>query len=200
MSVALAPQRPPYTEFKVIAKDDPKKSVELGYRVTKDVEMAFIMQPGSKDQVEMIASEWLASIKRKSLEGRADAYPPDWVDAFHKKYEAWKSGMEPPLNGTSVKQWALLSPAQAENFISLRILTIEDVAAMTEEAMARLGMGGRNLREQAREWLKGKQIADAAMTENLELKKRVQELEDLMKQMLEAKPKKGRPPKLVEAA
>ena len=196
MSIAVAHERSPYVEFKMVAKDDPVKSHEVGYRVTKDVAMAFVTQPGSKDQFEYEAEKWLDSIKHKAIDGR---YPQLWVDAFNKKYEAWKEGREAPLNGTSVKEWPLLSPAQAENFIALRILTIEDVAAMTEEAMARFGMGSRNLREKAREWLKGKEISDIAMKENIELKKRVQELEDLMKQMLEAKPKRGRPPKL-EAA
>lgn len=197
MSIALATQRPPYVEFKVIAKDDPVRSHEVGYRVTKDVEYAFITQPGSKDIYEYEAQDWLNSIKHKAIDGK---YPQDWSDAFHKKYEAWKEGREAPLNGTSVKEWPVLSPAQAENLISIRVLTIEDVAAMTEEAMSRFGMGSRGLRDKAREWLKGREVSEQAMNENIELKKRVQELEDLVKQMLEAKPKRGRPPKLVEAA
>jgi hypothetical protein len=195
--IAVAPERAPFVEFKMIAKDDPVKSHQVGYRVTKDVAYAFITQPGSKDQFEYEAEKWLDSIKHKAIDGH---YPQAWVDAFNKKYEAWKEGREAPLDGTSVREWPLLSPAQAENFVTLRILTIEDVAAMTEEAMARFGMGSRNLREKAKEWLQGKQISDIAMQENIELKKRVQELEDLMKQMLEAKPKKGRPPKIQEAA
>ncbi len=197
MSLTVAQARPPYVEFKMVAKDDPKKSHEVGYRVTKDVEVAFITQPGSKDQFEYEAQSWLDSIKHKAIDGR---YPQDWCDAFHKKYEAWKQGLEPPLNGTSVKEWPVLSPAQAENFIALRIPTIEDVAAMTEQAMSAFGMGARGLKDKAIEWLKGKDVAGQAMQENIELKKRVQELEGLVKQMLEAKPKRGRPPKLVEAA
>lgn len=197
MSIALAAQRPPYVEFKVVAKDDPIRSHEVGYRVTKDVEFAFITQPGSKDIYEYEAKDWLNSIKHKAIDGR---YPQEWVDAFHKRYEAWREGREAPLNGTSVKEWPVLSPAQAENFIAINIYTIEDVAVMTEEAMARYGMGARSLKDKAVEWTKSKEISAQQAKENIELKKRVQELEDLVKQMLEAKPKKGRPPKIQEAA
>jgi hypothetical protein len=139
--VQIAQARPPFVEFKQIAKHDPKRSEELGYRVTKNVDMAFIMQPGSRDQVEIEAEAWLNSIKRKMLDAAPDAYPQEWVDGFRKKYEMWKEGNEAPLNGTSVKEWPVLSPAQVQNFIALGLLTIEDVAAMTEEAMGRYGMG-----------------------------------------------------------
>lgn len=195
MSVSMAQSRPPFVEFKRVAKDDPKRSVEVGYRVTKDVDMAFIMQPGSKDQVERVASDWLESIKRKSLEGAPDAYPQDWVEAFSRKYESWKQGHEAPLNGTSVKEWPLLSPAQAENFIALRVMTIEDVAAMTEECIGRVGMGGRELREKARQWISGKEISEVAIQENMQLKKTVEELSARLAELEADKPKRGRKPK-----
>lgn len=184
--------RPPFVEFKQIAKHDPVKSEELGYRVTKNVDMAFIMQPGSRDQVEIGAQAWLDSIKRKMLDGAPDAYPQDWVDGFRKKYELWKEGMEAPLNGTSVREWPVLSPAEVENFIANRILTIEDVSAMTEEAMSRFGMGARGLRDKAREWLSAKDLAGNALKENEELKKL---LADALARIeaLEDKPKRGRP-------
>lgn len=192
VGISQAPARPPYVEFKRIAKEDPRASVEAGYRKTKDIDMAFIMQPGSKDVVEKDAKAWLESIKNKLLSQSQDAMPQEWVDGFHKKYEAWKAGHEAPLNGTSVKEWPLLSPAQAENFISIRVVTIEDVAAMTEECMGRFGIGGRELREKAREWLKGKEIASSVMQENAELKAKLAALEKRLSE-LEEKPKRGRP-------
>lgn len=169
----IAQARPPYVEFKRIAVHDPVKTQEMGRRVTKDVDFAFIMQPGSRDQVERVATDWLEMIKLKNLEASPDAYPEEWVRGFHEKYKAWSEGQEIPLDGTSVKEWPVLSPAQAENFIALRILTIEDVAAMSEDAMGRYGMGGRDLREKAREWLQSKDVAKNVMQENEELKKQL---------------------------
>ena len=184
--IGLQQARPPFVEFKQVAMHDPQKSIELGYRVTRDVDFAFIMQPGSKDCLEKEASEWLASIRRKSLEGAHDAYPPEWVDGFHKKFDAWKSGQEPPADGTSVKEWPILSPAQVQNFLSLRIITIEDVAALTEEAMQRVGMGSRELREKAREWLQTSELSKAAVTENSMLKAELAELKQQVADLLAA--------------
>jgi hypothetical protein len=191
--VQIAQARPPFVEFKQIAKHDPKRSEELGYRVTKNVDMAFIMQPGSRDQVEIEAEAWLNSIKRKMLDAAPDAYPQEWVDGFRKKYEMWKEGNEAPLNGTSVKEWPVLSPAQVQNFIALGLLTIEDVAAMTEEAMGRYGMGGRELREKAREWISRKELTANALKENEELKGLVAELKSRLESLESDKPRKGKP-------
>lgn len=194
--------RPPFVEFKRIAVHDKKRSEELGRRVTKDVDFAFVMQPGSKDQVERVAEDWLNMLKLKIVNGSADAYPQEWVDGFHAKYKAWQNGMDAPLNGTSVKEWPILSPAQAENFISLHILTIEDVAAMTEQAMSAYGMGGREFKQKAIDWIKGK---DQSAQENELLRKQLAEMtERLLKLESKAedeqgeeveKPKRGRKPK-----
>jgi hypothetical protein len=188
--------RPPFVEFKQIAKHDPVQSEKVGYRITKNVDMAYIMQPGSRDQVEIGAQAWLDSIKRKMLDASPDAYPQEWVDQFRRKYEMWKEGLEAPLNGTSVREWPVLSPAQVENFIGTRLLTIEDVAAMTEEAMGRVGMGARELREKARDWLKGQDVAKDIAKENDELRKQLTDLAARLAD-LEEKPKRG---KLKEAA
>lgn len=204
--------RPPFVEFKMVVVDDRAATLQKGVRVTKDVPFAFVMQPGSKDCVERVAEEWLASIKRKSLDGSPDAYPTEWIEAFHKKYEMWRAGLEAPLNGTSVRQWPLLSPSQAENFVSLGIPTIEDVAAMTEDAMRRFGLGAREYRDKAREWVQGAAINEATTKENVELKEQLQKALDMVAAMnerlaqlesapqiapdaIEVKRRPGRPPR-----
>lgn len=176
----LKEARPPFVEFKRIAVHDKKRSEELGRRVTKDVDYAFIMQPGSRDQVERIATDWLDMIKLKLVNGAADAYKQEWVDGFHAKYKAWQQGQELPLNGTSVKEWPILSPAQVQNFIGLNILTIEDVAAMTEDALRACGIGSRDLRDKAREWIKGQ---DSVSAENEALKKQIADLTARLSQL-----------------
>ena len=191
--IGIAQARPPYIEFYIGTKPDPKKSVELGYRVTKDIDMVRIIQPGSRDTLEMVASEWLDRIKVKFLENAHDALPEEWIASFRKKYEMWKEGQEAPVNGTSIKEWPLLSPAQVSNLMACHILTIEDVAEMTEMAMQQAGMGSRELKTKASEWLKGKEISEAAMLENNKLKQEIEELKAQMAEFLADKPKRGRP-------
>lgn len=186
----LAQARPPFVEFKRIAIKDERASQEQGRHVTKDVDMAYIMQPGSRDQVERYAQDWLNMIRQNFVNGSANAYPLEWVDGFEKMYRAFKEGHELPLNGTSVKEWAYLSPAQAENFIAIRVLTIEDVAAMTEDAMRSFGIGARELRDKAREWLSGK---DAYSAENERLKAELEALKERLNSLESGEPKKRGP-------
>lgn len=194
----IAQARPPFVEFKRIAVADVKRTQELGRRVTKDVDFAFIMQPGSRDQVERIAADWLKMLKDKALNGSPDSYPQEWIDGFHRKYEAWQQGQDAPLNGTSVREWPALSPSQAANFVALNILTIEDVAAMTEDAMRNVGMGGRDLREKARDWLAGGEIAKTVQQENEGLKAQLAELSARLAELEGDKPRRGRKPREVE--
>lgn len=192
--IGIAQSRPPYVEFFIEAVHDPVRSVEAGYRVTKDREMVRIVQPGSKDDLLKPAAEWLKQIKDKSLSGAHDAMPDEWISGFHQKFSLWKQGQEAPVIGTSIKQWPMLSPAQVQNLLACHIQTVEDVAEMTENAMIQFGMGARELKEKAREWLKGKEIADTAIKENESLKSMIAELRAELDE-LKNKPKRGRPAK-----
>ena len=198
--VSLAQARPPFVEFKQVAVHDTAKSLELGYRVTKDIEYAHVMQPGSRDVLVIKARDWLDQIKNKVLIDAHDAFPQEWVNQYFAKYDAWKAGLEAPVNGTHVREWPQLSPAQVQNLISLHILTVEDVSAMTEEAMGRFGMGGRDLREQAREWLAKRELAASALVENEELKTKLAQLTARLEELEADKPKRGRPAKELQAA
>lgn len=193
--IGIQQSRPPFVEFFIDAVHDPVRSVEMGYRVTKDREMVRIVQPGSKDDLIKPAAEWLKQIKDKSLTGAHDAMKDEWISGFFNKFEMWKKGLDAPLMGTSVKQWPLLSPAQVQNLLACHIQTIEDVAEMTETAMIQYGMGARELKEKAKDWLKGKEIADAAVKENSSLKEEIEILKAQIAELMQDKPKRGRPAK-----
>ena len=58
-----------------------------------------------------------------------------------------------PENGTSVRNWPVLSPAQTQTLIAAHVMTVEDLAIANEEVIMRLGMGGRALKQRAVDWL-----------------------------------------------
>lgn len=170
----------PYVEFKRVAIEDKRRSNELGYRVTKDEDFAYIMQPGAKDIFERNAEDWLKSIETKSRNQAHDAFPIQVVEQYKLMYERWKAGEEAPVNGTRIAEWPMISPAQAENFKALRIMTVEDVATMNEESIMRIGMGARDLRDKAAQWLKKREGIDLVLSENESLKKQLAEMAERM--------------------
>ena len=150
MTIALMPQRPPFVVFEQRAVEDRNASLEAGGIVMRDVDFVVVRQVGCKDTFEKEAAEWLADIDRAAAGG---SYPSDWARHFREKYNAFKAGQTEPELGLSVRQWPSLSKAQVENLIAAGVRTVEDVAAMNEPAMQRVGMGARELKSKAKAYL-----------------------------------------------
>jgi hypothetical protein len=146
----VAEERPPYVTFEVRAVEDRNASIEAGHYVATDVDYAFITPIGSKDRVERVVSEWFAKLEEDTRNQRFD---PAWLRAYKEAYAAWKEGREMPVEGTAILTWPVLSPSQVKGLLDCQIRTVEDLAAANEETIARIGMGGRNLKQKALDWL-----------------------------------------------
>lgn len=172
--------RPPYVQFELRAVEDRAASQDAGHYVAKDVAYAIITPAGSRDRIEKIAEEWLRDMGEQV---RQERLPIEWHRHYQTIYAAWKEGREAPETGTSIRQWPVVSPAQVELLINLRIRTVEDLAAANEEAIARMGMGGRALKQKAVDWLasasgigKNVEVTAALRAENETLKLEIDRL------------------------
>lgn len=150
-NVGIQEDRPPYVTFETRAEEDRQASIDAGKMVYRDVDYAIITPRGSKDRIERVATEWLAHIDR---EARQDRFDPKWVAGYKENYEFWKKGQDAPIVGTPLAQWPGLSPAQIRNFHGLNVRSVEDVATANEETLQRMGMGARDLKNRAINWLK----------------------------------------------
>lgn len=166
-------ERPPYVSFEKRAVEDRAASIEAGHYVAKDIDICFITPAGSKDRIERVASEWLEQIRQQAGEGR---FPQEWVRHYSEVYRAWCENQEIPENGTSVKSWSIASPAQVQMLLQLNLRTVEDVAAANEETIARIGMGGRALKQQAQSWLSSSNDVGKVAQENTALRVAVEDL------------------------
>lgn len=191
------PERPPYVRFESRPIEDQNATIKAGAVCYKDVDFALITPAGSKDVHEAVASEWLEKIEREAKSGRI---PQTWVAHFHAVYEAWKKDEEPPVAGTRLSHWPSLNKAQLEQLRNLRLLTVEDVAAMNEEAISRIGMGGRALKQRAQAFLdaatgpakQAEQLA-AMQVENEALKAKLNTALEAIAELQKALPKEAKP-------
>lgn len=142
--------RPSYVRFERRAKENPIESRAQGKYVADDVDFALITAPGSKDVFFQEVPDWLEQCKR---DAEAERIPLTWLRAYEQSYAAWKTGQELPVAGTPIKGWGVLSPAQQEMLLHANVLTVEDLAVLNAEGLARLGMGAMTLRDKARAWL-----------------------------------------------
>lgn len=177
-------ERPPVVRFERVPLEDKHKSIELGRYVAKDVDFAFVTPPYSKDVFKQKAEDWFKQLKSDMESGRI---PEEWVEMYKEKYARWQKGQEMPLNGTPIKGWGVISPAQQETLIRMHVLTVEDLSMMNDEGIRHIGMGGMDMKNKAKAWLaqlndKGKftQEMAALQQENMHLRNSVEKLESMV--------------------
>lgn len=177
--------RPPFARFELREVEDREASLQNGYYTTKSVVFALITPSGSRDVVEKIAAEWLQQLEQFVQE---DRFPPNWLEYYREQHKRFVQGLEPELNGTDIRNWAVASPSQQRQMREIGIRTVEDLANANEEALSRLGMGARQLKAQAIVWVEnstGKAVEAQQAAE--EAKRRVAELEAQVAELLKAK-------------
>lgn len=156
----------PFVRFEVRQVEDRAASIANGRYSTKDVDFILLVPAGSggKEEIEAVYSEWLE--QRKVDSGRheirtgdhatpmfAARFPDTWLEKIENGYKAWKEGQEIPIEGTSILNWAVLSPSQRNRLQQMSILTVEALAEAPDSAVEMFGMGGMTLRQRARDFL-----------------------------------------------
>jgi hypothetical protein len=182
--------RPAYATFERVPVEDVAASKKAGRYVAVDVDYVHITPAFSNGNCEIIkeAIPWLDQNDRDAAQGRLN---PEWASMYRKQYEAWKNGQEMPLMGTAIKGWGMISPAQQEMLIRIGIRTIEDLAAVNEDGLRHIGMGGINMKHKAQGWLaqntdKGPLTQEIASvkSENASLAGQVETLQRQVKELL----------------
>lgn len=156
--------RPPYVEFQMRAVEDRSESLKQGRYMTKDVPFIILVPHGSegKQRIEQEYEVWLQKIKPMtgpkggSYDGHyevASRFNPDWVQKIETQFRLWKKGEQFEVEGTHLRNWPAISPAQLKNCLDMHLLTVEQLANAADDTVERLGMGGYTLRQRARDWL-----------------------------------------------
>lgn len=187
--------RPAYVQFERRAVDDKEATIKAGHHVSKDVDYALITPPYSKDLVHKKVDVWFKQQEKDVLNGRV---PEKHLRMWKEQYKYWQNGQELPVDGTSVKEWNLLSPAQCKNLINAGCRTIEDLAQANDEALRRVGMGAHDLKNKAVAYLQSAKDTSPLVIQISGLQKEnevlkgslasLQEQVTLMSRQLDAKP------------
>jgi hypothetical protein len=122
-----------------------------GRPIYDDMELVEILIPGDRlSRPVLVASE-------ESSNGG-----PTWAQLYPREYEAFKRGQIQATSGTPLEHWptSLLTAARVAELKALNIFSVEDLAAVADGYLGRMGMGARELREQARAYIaRGKEDA-----------------------------------------
>ncbi len=183
--------RPPYIEFEQRAVEDRDATIANDRLTYKDVDFVIVRQIGSVNTVEKEAKEWLNDHRKLADSGKM---PMSWYEMFERKYKEYKEGLDPQVDGYALKLWAGISKADVQNCANLKIYSVEDLAAINDETMQRLGMGAMALKQKAQAWLdadgKGSEELAALRQQNKDLTETVERLASQLKELEAELPKK----------
>jgi hypothetical protein len=128
------PEAGVYVEFSLKAKKVSDSDPESGLPVYKDWEWVSITPAGGNQIVE----RWVTDKDRHR---------------FAHQYEAFKKGVEAPVNGLAIENWPSASPAEVKTLKKANIRTVEDLAVISEVGLKAVGFGSRALQAKARQFL-----------------------------------------------
>lgn len=153
--------------FKLDQVQDEAASQMAGRPIYREVERVEILMPGGFNQPVFNVT---------------DAHRQRWP----REYEAFKKGQEVAIEGTPIDHWAFLSRAMVHELKALNVFTVEQCATLSDTALQRIGMGGRQIRNAAVAYLDD--AAAMAQTsqltaENERLSQRVAELDAQVRSM-----------------
>lgn len=160
---------------------------EEGHTEYKNKYFATITPAGGKDEVYKEAESWLDELRQKAMvrgpfDVNADVYA-EWHRRFSAMFDQYKKGQELDIEGTPLKASLAFNPAELAACESIHIHTLEQLAECNEEAIRRLGMGGRTMKNKAAKILENK-IDSRVAEENAALRLKVAQLEEKVNQLL----------------
>jgi hypothetical protein len=168
------------------------------------------------DQHQSTISDKVARLRggeRKGADGSMKFYPPDIVwQAIGPAYEAWKKNETIPVDGTPLEAWPGVTHELLRVCKGANMLSVEDVAAMTESTMQRIGIPNiRGIKAKAQAFLDAQRdtakIEAVLVEDRATIARQASELEEL-KAMIEQLSAQnggeirrgpGRPPKQPQA-
>lgn len=159
-----------------------------GRPIFDNVLFAEIITPGSASSTPIIEIERTLSAEA-SPEGaeRQVIVNTEAYSRFREQVEAFKAqNGEGTLDGTPLHHWPQIDVGTAATFRALGIITVEQLAEVSDGNLSNLGTGARMLREQARSFIASRQfgVPTAQMTaENVNLRT---ENERLIRELAEA--------------
>lgn len=143
------------------------KSEQAGRPIFEDKEMCRVVTPGDKH------ISWVFEVERHKDEVMA---------RWPKEYEAFKRNEQVAQTGTPLEMWPnpSLTKARVAELKGLHIHSVEDLSIVTDSNLPKLGMKGRELREQARTYLERAKdgVNDSAMAAEIaQLREMVERLQ-----------------------
>lgn len=179
-------------EFFSEAVKNEYESARQGRPIFRDVEMVRIRIAGDKGTVLVAPANEKPYVIRDGFMGVTKRI--SYAEAYPDQYAAFKAGLSQAVNGTPIEEATFLTAANRAELKAVNVFTIEALAGL--EKLDKLGMNGTAWRDQARAYLKraeGSAIDGKLIADNETLKRKLEIMEEQMRQLLANKSEAGEP-------
>lgn len=173
-------ERPPYVVFETIQIEDRAASLAAGHHVEKDLHIANITRPGSRDTLVKDAEAWIKELKALAKNGQI---PVSWPPHFEGMYKTWLSGETAAVNGTPIKGWSQIGNAMQKLLINAGIVTVEDLASLPDGDVGLIGTGAISVKAKAVAFLKEANGTGKLVQENAAMKAQMDAMQKQMAEM-----------------
>lgn len=219
LPITVQDDQPPLLRFINDAVEDRFMSEKEGKICFKDIIKVYVRAHGdTKSETPFIAKDvkWVEEITDgKTVHKKVVIYP--WIDQldeklkdnqcsgkFHEscvsRFKKFEATGEILVEGTPIATWNQITPAQQKQVMNAQILSVEQLAEATEEAMTEIGMGARELKKKANTYLnshnKDSEVIKAQDKRILDQAEQLSELEKKIAELIEIKEKQAAPSNL----
>lgn len=149
--MSLLPRSPGVTPiFKNVAIEHKGKSKQAGRPIFEDIEVVELRIPGTKDFSVHPATEFCGwVVDDESGEQNRLTY----AEKYPRQYKQFKERQNQTMSGTPLDYLPFLTEGKRAELRALSVYTAEMLANLDGQPLKNLGLGGRDLKNKATEWL-----------------------------------------------
>lgn len=164
--------------FKVHSVLNQKKSKEAGRPIYDDVEVCEIRTAGDRNSVKVFPAHEVSH--REELEDGGSGDEVTYAMRFPNQYKRFKDGHTQAQSGTPLEELPFITQGKRFELKALNVHTAEALASLDGTPLKQLGIGGRELKNQAQAYLdnaKGSADVTRLAQENEALKRRIADMQ-----------------------
>lgn len=164
--------------FKVHSILNEKKSKEAGRPIYDDMEICEIRTAGDRNSVKVFPAHEVSH--REELEDGGYGDEVTYAMRFADQYRRFKDGHTQSQTGTPLEECPFITQAKRFELKALNVHTAEALASLDGTPLKQLGIGGRELKNQAQAYLdnaKGSADVTRLAQENEALKRRIADMQ-----------------------
>lgn len=152
--------------FKNMAIEQKGKSQKAGRPIFDDIEVVELRIPGTKDYSVHPATEFCGWVVDEET---GEQVRLTYAEKYARQYKQFKERQHQTMSGTPLDYLPFLTEGKRAELRALSIYTLEMLAELDGQPLKNLGIGGRDLKNKAVEYLASSDHSATVMRQKLEI-------------------------------